>query len=443
MSELNLQDALNKFGGNRAQAAQYLGISERYIYKLLAQSGNKEVHFDDPQNVSNEMRKQTRRMYSNQSGNPQTSKSISVSLKVPIRTVKRILKDEKITHESSIFTEDELRNKFQDELTQEAIEVIESNHLLGFEEEKAKFLEKEYYRLRELERIRKEDLDMIADVVAKAKPIPLAPTKRSETSRKVLGVNVADWHVGFMQRVEELMRENRGYNLEVVRNMAREYSAEIIRIAKASRIPYEFVYIFDLGDVSEGYGQTDAGTPRAMDSSKRHIFDTSYKILMGFIEDLRVIAPIKYYGMPGNHNEMADFHLVHALRERYHECDDVNINLNFKPTESIVIGRSQFVMENGKSIAKSPSPKSEKHALVNITAFKEDYRNTDHHYYLVGHLHSNLDYESDGFEILRCPSPLGSDKYGESIGVQSRRQGKIYEIDLDLGVTSTHRIYFD
>lgn len=114
--------------------------------------------------------------------------------------------------------------------------------------------------------------------------------------------------------------------------------------------------------------------------------------------------------IPGNHDRLSSYHLVHALSHAMEKEPGVVFNVNYEERKAVGYGINMFCFEHG-DVAKKSTP------LVYATEFSELWGKTVYRTLFTGHYHKRktteyvTENEEHGFSIKILPSLSASDYY--------------------------------
>lgn len=169
----------------------------------------------------------------------------------------------------------------------------------------------------------------IASLVQDAKSLIVrVPTRiiRPHTlSGNMLEVGVPDLHMGKLAWGRETGHDN--YDVAIAkRTFENALEALIQRTSSYSFDEIVFPVGNDLLHTDSQKNTTTAGTPQDSDGRFQKTFITTRKMIVAAIERLRQLAPVKVLMVPGNHDQLAVWHLGDSLSSFFHSYTDVVID---------------------------------------------------------------------------------------------------------------------
>ena len=143
--------------------------------------------------------------------------------------------------------------------------------------------------------------------------------------------------------------------------------------------------------------------------------------------------------IPGNHDRLSSFHLLHALSKSFEGLEGFSFNMEYSERKVVTYGENMFAFEHG-DVSRKTTP------LVYATEFPNEWGQTTYRTLFTGHYHmkKTIEYitenEIHGFSIKILPS-LSSTDYWHShnkfvgnkrtsiLELYSRTEGKIGEFN--------------
>jgi len=119
----------------------------------------------------------------------------------------------------------------------------------------------------------------------------------------------SDWKIvvgNFLAGFDSLLSRARGFNFD-----------EILVMVGNDLFTYDYAY---------PYPHTEHGTPQEGDSRWQKLFREGTKLVIGCIDMLTQIAPVKVMTIPGNHDAQTTFYLGELLEVAYRRTKRVNVD---------------------------------------------------------------------------------------------------------------------
>lgn len=199
-------------------------------------------------------------------------------------------------------------------------------------------------------------------------------------------------------------------NLSVVDDFKESIKSLVLRSYYAHRLE-KIIYVIggDLLNMDTFSGLTTKGTPvdsdlRAQDAYNE-AFDAMYwsvNFIKQFCKELEVVY------LPGNHDRLSSYHLVHALSKCFIQENSITFNATYEERKVVTWGQNFFAFEHGDVTKKMT-------ALVYATEFPSQWGITSFRTCYTGHFHTKkvtefvTDNEVHGFTIKHLPSLSKSD----------------------------------
>jgi hypothetical protein len=184
-------------------------------------------------------------------------------------------------------------------------------------------------------RKRKHILDIL-DEIADMKTLAIKGLKRKITNieypKKVSGnmleINISDHHFGKLAWPKETGHEP--YDVQIAKAMFMRALNTLIE--RSTNYKYDqvlFVVGNDLLNSDNAENTTTKGTVVTTDVRYHKTFRTVRYALIEAIEKLKLLAPVKVLVVPGNHDQLAAWHMGDSLEAWYH--DDKNVIVENQP----------------------------------------------------------------------------------------------------------------
>jgi hypothetical protein len=188
------------------------------------------------------------------------------------------------------------------------------------------------------------------------------------------------------------------------------------RLAERAHHNYVIERIFfiigpDTLNMDTFHGTTTKGTPveNSETSTDAYIkaFETLCKgiqLLKGYCLHLEVVF------VPGNHDRLSSFHLVHAASKSFSGASDITFDIGYSERKVKTYGLNMIATEHGDVKAKN-------NPLVYAVEFPEAWGNTVHRMLYTGHLHGRktsefiTENEVHGFTTRIIPALSSTDYY--------------------------------
>ncbi len=250
--------------------------------------------------------------------------------------------------------------------------------------------------------------------------------------RKIKQMKVAaefglmDAHLGMLAWGEET---GENYDLSIAENI---YLSHIDRlIALVSKFPVTRCILplgNDFFDFDNLIGATTAGTRQDTDSRYAKVFTRGVDVATRAISQLAEIAPVEVVIVPGNHDQLAAFHLGAVMAATYAGSDRVSVDNSPKLRKYVRHGTCLIGFTHGRDEKHNTLP------LIMAGEVPEDWAETTHREWHVGHYHrrkamSFLAGEQVGDVMVRIlPSLAATDAwhYQKGYGPTKARASEAY-----------------
>lgn len=345
-----------------------------------------------------------KRAYSNWDGAQATINELCRNYEIPrpwFQEIKSILG---WTHDSEPFTEEEMMEKEEDELVEEALQLKRNSLYRKFEQKKYRETEKAAEKWREFERYVFQPLtELLEDRVPEYEPPELSVGM--DPGPHCLVYPPYDLHFG-----KGAWRDETGesYSREEARGLLIDKTEQIL--ARAQRAGIEKVIVpigSDWFHVDTDKGTTTSGTPQDTDGTPARILMEGCELAVSMIDLLRQAAPVEIHHVQGNHDRMASLSAALYVRAWYKDAEDVTVDTSPDPTAYTTYGRTLIGMNHGDMTKKM------RKRLGGIMAEEADqfWSETDHRVMFVGHLHNEKVTDQPGVTVYQLPSLSATDRW--------------------------------
>ena len=179
-------------------------------------------------------------------------------------------------------------------------------------------------------------------------------------------------------------------------------------------------------------GTTTSGTPQDMDGTPQDIHWEGAELAIQQIDMLRQVAPVEVLHIPGNHDRMAGWGVLHIVYSWFRSVADVHVTRSNAPRQYIQSGDTLLGFAHGDGAKFKDLP------LLMATEARELWGKTQWRTFFTGHLHYELTKDTMGVIQRQLPSLSGSDRWHVRNGyVGSRRALTAYIVDHRDGVIAT------
>lgn len=273
---------------------------------------------------------------------------------------------------------------------------------------------------------RKQHLrDLFAEVKTIAleeAPLPKVKYPAKPKTGNLLEINIPDAHLGKLAWSKETGYES--YDYKIADAMYRRAQASIID--RSSHYKFDkVVYVLgnDLLQSDNMLGQTTRGTFVSTDGRYHKTFYNACRTLIDCIEEARKVAPVHVVCVPGNHDQLAAWHLGHALSLYFSRYTDVTFDIDPSSRKYFEFGVNMFLFTHGDKGERTDYPllmATERHEMFGRTKFREIH---------IGHTHETKTIEKHGVRVRVLPALCPPDEWHASMGFvgnQRNAEGYIY-----------------
>ena len=272
--------------------------------------------------------------------------------------------------------------------------------------------------------------------LANIKPVKIDKYTLKDNDPDILTVYpIADLHVGMLSWLNE---SGNDYDLEIVEKVFKKILTKLIERAPASKQ----ALICQLGDwihVDNMKNETERnGNPLDADSRYAKIYMVAMKLIRFAIETAASKHKDVYViNCMGNHDDMGAITMSVALSHIYEKSRRIHILSNPSPRQYFKFGNTLIGATHGYDCIPKDLP------IVMATERKEEWGNTDFHYFYCGHIHQDKVTEIGGCKVESFRTVAGRDAWTNSKGYLSGRDLKAIVIHKDYGEIERYTIASD
>ena len=229
---------------------------------------------------------------------------------------------------------------------------------------------------------------------------PLNPQKHSK-SEKVCGVmSLQDLHFGKPgnENMGEILIDAVKYLVEKAYNS--HYLEKIILIVGPDTL-----------NMDTFIGTTTKGTPIENSESATVAYIKAFSAVCETVGFTRQYCDkLEVVFIPGNHDRLSSFHLLHAVSQSFSEWPSVKFEVEYAERKVIIYGDNMLAFEHGDVTSKN-------NPLVFAVEFAEEWGNTKHRILYTGHWHGRkakemiTENEEHGFITRVIPALTSTDYY--------------------------------
>jgi len=158
-------------------------------------------------------------------------------------------------------------------------------------------------------------------------------------------------------------------------------------------------------------GTTTKGTPVDNSEVATKAYLKAFDALCGVIGRSKEFCnELEIVYIPGNHDRLSSFHLVHALSQVFKLTVSITFDVHYAERKVIMFGKNMIALEHGDVTSKN-------NPLIYATEFSEEWGKSKHRYLYTGHYHGRktkeviTENEEQGFVTRILPALTSSDYY--------------------------------
>lgn len=254
--------------------------------------------------------------------------------------------------------------------------------------------------------------DEIAALVADAKtqiPARRVPKLNLRTADHMLEVNIPDLHLGKLAWSVETGHQD--YDLKIAEALYEQALDTLL--ARVASFRFHSIVLpigSDFLNSDNKAGTTTRGTPQDVDSRYQKSFLVGRRLMVRVIERLRAMAPVHAIVVPGNHDELAAWHLGDSLECFFHRTDGVTIDNAPTLRKYHRFHNTLLLFTHGDKVKPANYPllmATERANDFGATAFREAH---------VGHIHQTKLQEWNGVRVRTLSALCSADAWHAGAG---------------------------
>lgn len=368
--------------------------------------------------MSGTQHKNILRQYSNSNGEPSTINEISRAFALPRRHVIKYLRVFGITHDSLPFSQEEMDEKTDEELIEDARVARQRVLFEKIEKDKWKEEKKDAAKWRAW---KQNTLDLIIKEINDNLPsysIPLVKAVKQD-KKFCLVINLQDLHFGKGSSAYDVGERNK-FSTDLCTNRVIESVQNLINMVLSYGNP-EKIYIVAGADAinSDNFqNKTTDGTPQDNEISVTTAMWVAKRTYADVINMLRQITnEVIIVPLPGNHDRILSIELADWLYAWFRNDADVICDMSGESRQYRRYGNTVLGFSHGDKL------KPEKTPIVMAHEAREIWGQTKYAALYTGHLHTRITRELDGVQHQQASSPSGEDRWHEQNGYTMSRKG--------------------
>lgn len=266
------------------------------------------------------------------------------------------------------------------------------NPLVGFNEaQRALYTPRPAQVRREMRKVDQTGLakdvaeQICADIreAAKEYPKPAKPKLKGvpQSDRHMLEIDVVDAHIGKLAWAPET---GSNYDMAIAVERVRDAVTDILSQVRHYAIEKILLpWGNDFYHYDTLTGLTTAGTPQDRDSRYHKMFRTGKALASEVARRCAEVAPVDLLIIPGNHDEMASFHLGEVLAAEFTDHALVSVDNNLRPRKYRLYGNTLLGFCHGHAEPHTKLP------LIMAQEVPEMWAQSEYREMHLGHLHTS------------------------------------------------------
>ena len=352
------------------------------------------------------------RAYSSFDSTPSTLNECSRTFGIPRQWTIRILRAMGVTHDSLPFTDEEISERGDESLAEEAQQLRVASLYRRLERDKWKTIQRDAMKWSQYEVNTLRPIIAAIESRGDTKTAPPRVDLKLSESPYIAVLGLSDLHFGKYSDVNENWE---GYDRKVCRD--RLFSSSEAALSKLTRIgrPEKIILPIasDFLHVDNDANATTRGTPQDSDCTPAEMLIGGLGLMEEYVEFLRTISDVHLVLISGNHDRMMGLAIMLALEALYRDCDDVHVDRAYTPRQYITYGSNLIGFVHGDGVSKIRD-------LAGHMAREasDSWGTCSHKTVYTGHLHNEKTEVDNAFGVTRrqLPSLSGPDRWHARAG---------------------------
>ena len=239
-------------------------------------------------------------------------------------------------------------------------------------------------------------------------------------------IPLMDLHIGKLAWEDITGEDN--YDLKIASARSRKTVEDFL--SKAG--DYEKI-LFPIGQdffhIDNTNNETTAGTRMDVEGRWEKIYQTGIEFLVWSIDELRRLAPVDVFYVPGNHDEMLSYCAIQTVNAYFRNTDSVEVDISPAPRKYRQFGLGMVGFSHGKEGKRIEKlMQVEQPEMWGSTRFRE---------FHLGDLHHEKSWEDGGIIFRRIPAITSTDAWHAEKGFKGAiRKAQAFEWDKELGLVN-------
>lgn len=262
-------------------------------------------------------------------------------------------------------------------------------------------------------------------------PIISVP-KNYKKNGKALIFPLADLHYCLLSTDKSTGNE---YNSDIAEKLVWDVIENVkCRIDKECFEEVIFVAGNDFLNFDNLSGTTTKGTPQDNSTMWYDAIDKATELIIKIILSLSEISKVKVYGVHGNHDAHSFYSIMKAVSYYFKNDNNIEIETSALPRKYYQFGKNIFGLSHDFPVKRALELMS--------TEAKAYWSECNHFYWILGHLHTGIVYEKQGYvEIYRLPTISGWSRWTNENGfVQTEKKLQCFIVDKENGIENIMNI---
>lgn len=380
--------------------------------------------------IGKEKMQAMKRAYSNWDNQPATINEITRRFSIPRDQFMELKAIFGWTHDQEPFTAEDVLEMPVEEMVADALQNKRQALFEGFQKQEWKTIKQDAEKWNKLEQSfilpLREHLEAFAPTY-----VPQLFNIRVARNAFAVVANTGELHFGKAGWVSETGEE---YNREIASQRLLTARTHMLQEVADRGRPEKFIWAIgnDYLHIDNDSSSTTKLTPQDCDGTAARIFREGFEILIRDADALLAVAPLEVVHVPGNHDRLLSYTLLHCLSSWYRNDKNVTVKLDANSRPYAPYGNTLLGFAHGDGALKPAN-----YMATMAKEGREWWTSTKYRAFFTGHLHTEVVRELIGGTHYQMKSLSGQDRFHERNDYLSASGMNSYVIDKERGVSST------
>jgi len=352
------------------------------------------------------------RAYSSFDSSPASLNECARTFGIPRQWMIRILRAMGVTHDSLPFTSEEVGERQDDSLAEEAQQLRISSLYRRIERDKWKAIQKDAMKWAQYEAHTLRPIIAAIEATDRDTYPPPRLDIKDASSPYAAVVGLSDLHFGKYSDAGENWEQ---YNRDITRTRLFEASSGALSMMSRMGRPDKIILPIgsDFLHIDNDSNTTTKGTAQDSDCTPAEMLIGGLKLMEDYVEFLRTVSDVHLVLLSGNHDRMMGLSIMLALEALYRDCEDVFVDRAYTPRQYVTYGNNLIGFVHGDGVSKTTELAGHMAREASDSWGECDFKTI-----YTGHFHNEKTETDNAFGVTRrqLPSLSGPDRWHARAG---------------------------